>query len=276
MQSESRDPAAPMPAVSPPDGARDGARPVEPAPVAGTDPTGHPDPNATGGLEPLPDMPHPVLGHAGDRTRDREDVERQAARRRGRERRVRREAGHDPEVGRADPALAHRAFAAFAENVRDYAIFLMDADGIIRFWGEGARLMKWWTKEEAEGGHLRLLYPSGGSEDGTAEGHLFEAALTGESISEGHRVRGDGSTFWARITLTALRDDEGTLLGFAKTTIDRTARRAADATRELAAKVAELEAARGARADLRAETAVLKEEVAVLRQELAERDRSRT
>jgi PAS domain S-box-containing protein len=121
---------------------------------------------------------------------------------------------------------AHRLFTALADNVRDYAIFLMDKDGIIRYWGEGARLMKWWTRAEALGSHLRLLYLDGGSEDGTAEAHLLAASGTGEYTGEGQRVRNDGSTFWAGITLTALRDDEGKLLGFVKTTRDFSARRA--------------------------------------------------
>src|SRR3712207_7312293 len=51
--------------------------------------------------------------------------------------------------------------------------------------------------------------PDGGSEDGTAEAHLEEAAVRGESTGEGHRVRSDCSTFWAGVTLTALRDGEG-------------------------------------------------------------------
>ncbi|HEV3049318.1 MAG TPA: ATP-binding protein [Longimicrobium sp.] len=169
----------------------------------------------------------------------RESQEREAAWRRGRERRRAGAAGHDPEVGRADPELAHRAFAALAENVRDYAVFLLDPDGIITFWGEGARLMKWWTRDEAEGGHLRLLYPDGGSEDGTAEDHLLQAARDGEYTGEGHRVRGDGSTFWGGITLTALRDTEGNLVGFAKVTRDLTARRAADAALVAAHEAAE-------------------------------------
>jgi PAS domain S-box-containing protein len=125
-------------------------------------------------------------------------------------------------------AAAH-AFVALAENVRDYAIFLMNPEGIITHWGEGARLIKGWTPQEAQGGHLRMLYPDGGSEDGTAESHLRNAAADGESVSEGQRVRRDGSTFWAGATLTALRDSDGTLMGFAKVTRDLTARRAADA-----------------------------------------------
>ncbi|HEV7589408.1 MAG TPA: PAS domain-containing sensor histidine kinase [Longimicrobium sp.] len=171
-----------------------------------------------------------------------EQREREAAWRRGRE-----HAARDPHVGAAHPAVAARAFAALAENVRDYAIFLMDTGGVITFWGEGARLMKWWTKEEAEGGHLRLLYPPGGAEDGTAEAHLAEAAERGEYTGEGQRVRSDGSTFWAGVTLTALFDGDGAPLGFAKVTRDLTARRAAEAAMRAANEAAE-EAFRAAEA----------------------------
>jgi len=106
----------------------------------------------------------------------------------------------------------------------------MDADGIIRCWGESARLMKWWTRQQAVGSHLRFLYPDGGSEDGTAESHLQTAAETGEYSGEGHRVRSDGSTLWAYVTLTALRNPEGELVGFTKVTRDFSARRAVEAT----------------------------------------------
>ena len=181
-----------------------------------------PDPNATGAPEGLPAVPHGTPG--------RETREREAAYRRGSAGAERR----DPEVGLAQAEVAHRAFVAFAENVRDFAIFLLDPDGIITFWGEGARLIKWWTKQEAEGGHLRLLYPDGGSEDGTAEDHILEAAETGEYTGEGQRVRSDGSTFWAGVSLTALRDAEGRLLGFAKVARDLTARRAAEAVLDAA------------------------------------------
>jgi PAS domain S-box-containing protein len=115
----------------------------------------------------------------------------------------------------------------------------MDPDGIITFWGEGARLMKWWTKDEVEGAHLRAMYLDGGSEDGTAEDHLQKAAERGEYTGEGQRVRSDGSTFWAGVSLTALRDVNGTLLGFAKVTRDLTARHAAEAARRAASDSAE-------------------------------------
>ena len=157
-----------------------------------------------------------------------ETAEREAALRRGRARR------QDPDAdgassSRRDVWAANPAFAALAENVRDYAIFLLDRHGVITFWGEGAHLLKWWTREEAEGSHLRLLYPEGGSEDGTAEEHLRQSERDGEYTGEGCRVRRDGSTFWAHVTLTALHDPDGELIGFAKTTRDLTARRAAEA-----------------------------------------------
>jgi PAS domain S-box-containing protein len=211
--------------------------PKQPAPADQKQPAGlsaSPDPEVTGAPEGLPsDEPGAP---------SRESREREAAMRRA-ERRTRQSEDEEPSrglyTGLASPGIAERAFAALAENVRDYAIFLLDRDGIITFWGEGARLLKGWSKEQAEGSHLRFLYPDGGSEDGTAEAHLQQSAEQGEYTGEGHRVRGDGSSFWGGITLTALRDDNGELLGFAKVTRDLTARRAADAALKAAHGAAE-------------------------------------
>jgi PAS domain S-box-containing protein len=166
-----------------------------------------------------PEVPRP---HAS------ESAEREAALRRGRERRLN---ARDEDYERASRRAlwdANPAFAALAENVRDYAIFLLNREGVIAFWGEGAHLMKWWTREEAEGSHLRLLYPEGGSGDGTAEEHLCQAEADGEYIGEGCRTRRDGSTFWAHVTLTSLRDPDGELIGYAKMARDLTARRATE------------------------------------------------
>jgi len=177
------------------------------------------DPDASGAPQPLPAQP------AG--ARGLEPHEREAALRRGASL-----AGQSstplcaPPIADLEPGLL---YTLVAHNVRDYAIFLMDPNGIIQCWGESARLMKWWTKEQAEGAHLRLLYPDGGAEDGTAESHLANAAETGEYNGEGHRVRSDGTTFWAYVTLTALRNLEGKLVGFTKVTRDFTARRAVEA-----------------------------------------------
>jgi PAS domain S-box-containing protein len=184
---------------------------------------------------PEPVVPSPAVEAAGrvPEPSGNESREREKAWERGEERaKLRTEAGTDAPNRNAvfaTTGIAQRAFVALADNVRDYAIFLMDPDGIIIYWGEGARLIKWWTREQMEGAHFRVLYPDGGAEDGTAEGHLAEAARRGEMVSEGQRVRSDGSTFWAGATLTALRDADGELQGFAKLTRDLTAAHAAEA-----------------------------------------------
>ena len=186
---------------------------------AGPGPAGR-DPQGT--KPPDPPFPPEV-----ERPHASETAEREAAFRRGQARRLRPDED-DSALTRQALWATNPAFAALAENVRDYAVFLLDRDGVITFWGEGAHLIKWWTKEEAEGAHLRLLYPEGGAEDGTAEEHLRQAEINGEYQGEGRRVRRDGSIFWAGITLTALRNPDGSLLGFAKVTRDLTARRAAE------------------------------------------------
>jgi PAS domain S-box-containing protein len=171
-----------------------------------------------------------------------ESTERASAWRRAEELARDRLAG-EPEspaaAGSAPPCVAERAFTSLADNVREYAIFLLNREGVITFWGEGARLIKWWTREQAEGAHLRLLYPDGGSEDGTADEHLAQAAAAGEYTGEGHRMRSDGSSFWAGVTLTALRAEGGELSGFVKVTRDLTARRAAEVAARAALEVAE-------------------------------------
>lgn len=184
-----------------------------------------PDPNATGASEPLPGEP----GHPG-----RERHEREAAFRRARMPLQVESPADSDLIARQAPHI----FASLAENVRDYAIFLTDANGIIRVWGEGARLMKWWTKAQVVGSHLRLLYPDGGAEDGRAEDHLRTAAETGEYVGEGQRVRNDGSTFRAGIVLTALRGHDGSLVGFTKVTRDLTSQHAAQAAAVKSANIA--------------------------------------
>ena len=161
-----------------------------------------------------------------------ETVERQRAWQRG-------ESGAPAHV----PPEAEVLCSSLVNQVREYAMFTLGTDGIIQLWGESARLMKWWTRAQAQGGHLRLLYPDGGSEDGTADEHLAVARERGEYTGEGHRVRSDGSTFWARVTLTALTGADGRPQGFAKVVRDFTAQHAAQVrTEQLLADAAEEQA----------------------------------
>ena len=136
---------------------------------------------------------------------------------------------------------AELQFRLMVDRVRDYAVFLMDPDGVVTHWGEGAHRMKGWGASEAIGMHVSRFYPPGGvAEDGSVADHLRVAAETGEWIGEGTRIRRGSHPFPARVTITALRR-AGTLVGFSCITQDLTAEREREE-----AIVAALTAAQGA------------------------------
>jgi len=114
------------------------------------------------------------------------------------------------------------------EGVKDYAIFMLDADGYITTWNLGAQRIKGYESEEIIGEHFSIFYTDEDVERGHAEEELRIAAADGSYEEEGIRVRKDGSHFWASVLITALRNEEGDLRGFAKVTRDITARKVAE------------------------------------------------
>jgi PAS domain S-box-containing protein len=119
-------------------------------------------------------------------------------------------------------------FRLLVESVRDYAIFLLDAEGHVRSWNAGAERIKGYAAPEIIGKHFSIFYP----EDAVRSGHPLEelriASEEGRYEEEGWRIRKDGSTFWANVVITALRDPSGELVGFAKVTRDLTERKKAE------------------------------------------------
>lgn len=116
-------------------------------------------------------------------------------------------------------------FRLMVEGVQDYAIFMLDADGIVVSWNAGAERMKGYRSEEIRGQHFSRLYPAEDVKADKPADQLRIAAAVGRSEDEGWRVRKDGSRFWASVVITALRDPAGRLRGFAKVTRDITDRR---------------------------------------------------
>jgi hypothetical protein len=114
------------------------------------------------------------------------------------------------------------------DRVSDYAIFALDAQGYILTWNAGARRLKLYTPEEAIGKHFSIFYPPEDIASRKPERELEVAIATGQVEDEGWRIRKDGTRFWANVLITALRTDDGRLLGFAKVTRDLTERRAAE------------------------------------------------
>jgi PAS domain S-box-containing protein len=133
----------------------------------------------------------------------------------------------------ADPLLTPflsetTLYQRLVESVRDYAIFALDTRGYIRSWNAGAQRFKGYTAEEAIGKHFSIFYPREQVAEGFPEFELRTAANTGRFEDNGWRLRKDGSRFWANVVITALRDADGQLLGFAKITRDLTERRNAE------------------------------------------------
>lgn len=113
-------------------------------------------------------------------------------------------------------------YRLLVERVMDYAIFALDSEGYILNWNAGAQRLKGYTSAEAIGQHFSLFYPVDRLVDGFPDSQLEIAAETGRAEDEGWRLRKDGSRFWANVVITALRDDAGMLVGFAKVTRDLT------------------------------------------------------
>ncbi|WP_436344770.1 PAS domain-containing protein [Natronorubrum sp. FCH18a] len=116
-------------------------------------------------------------------------------------------------------------FTSFVDAVEEYAIFMLDPDGRVVSWNAGAERIKGYDEDEIVGTHFSTFYTDGDVDDGVPERNLETAAREGDVEDEGWRVREDGSRFWASVTITAIRDDDGRLRGFTKVTRDMTERR---------------------------------------------------
>ncbi|SFF93551.1 PAS domain S-box-containing protein [Halopelagius inordinatus] len=126
---------------------------------------------------------------------------------------------------RPDGESGRTEFRAFVSAVEDYAIFVLDPDGTVASWNDGAERIKGYAEDEIVGEHFSAFYTDDDADDGVPEKNLDAAAAAGRVEDEGWRVRKDGTRFWANVTITAIRDDDGALRGFTKVTRDMSERR---------------------------------------------------
>src|SRR5689334_4505245 len=130
-----------------------------------------------------------------------------------------------------------RLYQLLVESIQDYAIFALDRAGHILTWSAGAARLKGYARTEIVGRHFSVFYPPEDVAAGKPARELEEAARVGRVEDHGWRVRQDGTRFWANVVITALYDELGTLVGFAKVTRDLTEqRRETDALRESEAR----------------------------------------
>ncbi|HXT60179.1 MAG TPA: PAS domain S-box protein [Pirellulales bacterium] len=153
----------------------------------------------------------------------------------------------DRRQGEEKLRLSEERFRLLVEGVTDYAIFMLDPEGRIVTWNAGAQRLKGYAADEIVGQHFSRFYPAEAVARGWPAEELRRAASEGRVEDEGWRVRKDGTKFWANVVITALRDENGALLGFAKLTRDLTERRRAE---ESARRLLQEEAARKAAQEL--------------------------
>ncbi|MGN6164826.1 MAG: PAS domain-containing protein [Flavisolibacter sp.] len=103
-------------------------------------------------------------------------------------------------------------------EIMDYAIILLDIDGTILSWNGGAEKIKGYKEEEIIGQNFRIFYLPEDRQDNLPEQLIEIAKKEGRVKQIGKRVRKDGSTFWGSTLITALHDEDGTVIGFTKLT----------------------------------------------------------
>ncbi len=128
-------------------------------------------------------------------------------------------------------SAAEERFRMLVESVKDYAIFILDPKGFVTTWNTGAERIKGYRADEIIGCHFSKFYPPAEVAAGKCEHELEVAARVGRFEDEGWRVRKDGSQLWANVVISAVRDANGTLVGFSKVTRDLTERKRAEEER---------------------------------------------
>src|ERR1700709_1957811 len=121
---------------------------------------------------------------------------------------------------------SERSFRLLVEGVADYAIYMLDPDGVVTNWNIGGQRITGFSPQEIVGQHFSRFYPPADQTNGKPARALGIAREHGRYEEEGWRVRKDGSFFWASIVIDAIKED-GRLIGFAKITRDITERREA-------------------------------------------------
>lgn len=118
-------------------------------------------------------------------------------------------------------------FRLLVQSITDYAIYMLDPDGMVTSWNPGAQRFKGYRAEEIVGEHFSRFYTEEDRATGLPQRALATAERDGKFEAEGWRVRQDGSRFWAHVVIDPVRSADGELVGFAKITRDLTERREA-------------------------------------------------
>jgi PAS domain S-box-containing protein len=133
-----------------------------------------------------------------------------------------------PGDSRSSPPNREDLYRGMISEVRDYAIIFLDTEGNIIEWNKGAEQIKGYAPEEIIGKNFSVFYPPHDAAAGLPMHLLQLAARDGSATHEGWRIKKDGMKFWGNVTITAIHDKEGELIGFSKVTRDLTERKQAE------------------------------------------------
>jgi PAS domain S-box-containing protein len=129
------------------------------------------------------------------------------------------------EEARESPTAEAKRIQLLVDAITDYAIYMLDPEGIVTSWNSGAQRFKGYTASEIIGHHFSKFYTEKDRAADLPSRALAIAARDGCFEAEGWRVRQDGARFWAHVVIDPIRDERGQLIGFAKVTRDLTERR---------------------------------------------------
>lgn len=130
--------------------------------------------------------------------------------------------GQSGSVRKAELKLSEQRYRTLVDSVTDYGIFYLSPEGFVSSWNKGAEKLKGYRPEEIIGRHFSVFYPEELLKQDFPAYELEVAKKEGRFENEGWRVRKDGSKFWANVIITAMRDEQGELIGFSKITRDLT------------------------------------------------------
>ena len=119
-------------------------------------------------------------------------------------------------------------YRLLVEAITDYAIYMLDVDGLVSSWNPGAQRFKGYTADEIVGRHFSRFYTDEDRAAGVPDFALRTARDVGRFEAEGWRVRKDGTRFWAHVVIDPIKSPDGDLIGFAKITRDLTERAEAE------------------------------------------------
>jgi PAS domain S-box-containing protein len=130
-------------------------------------------------------------------------------------------------------AADDRRYERLVNAITDYAIYMLDPDGIVTSWNAGAQAIQGYSTDEIIGEHVSRFYPEAERAADAPKVALSVAAEVGRFETEGWSVRKDGSQYWAHVIIDPIRGPDGDLAGFAKITRDLSERRKAEAALRL-------------------------------------------